>query len=142
MNLSTEKKTMDLENVFTVSKGKEKGVGWIGSLGLMDVNSCLWSGLAMRSCFVALGTTSSHLWLSMIMWENSMHTYMCNWVTMIYTRKKMYCWNNSKNKVKKILKITQDIETRNKQTKEWLPIEVGQEWDRRLVDGHQTDIDI
>ena len=61
MNLSTEKKTMDLENVFTVSKGKEKGVGWIGSLGLMDVNYCLWNGLAMRSCCVALGTISSHL---------------------------------------------------------------------------------
>ena len=58
MNLSTEKKIMDLENRLVVAKGEGKGVGW---LGLMDVNYCLWNGLAMRSCCVALGTMSSHL---------------------------------------------------------------------------------
>jgi len=30
-------------------------------LGLIDANYCLWNGLAMRSCFVALGTVSGHL---------------------------------------------------------------------------------
>ena len=34
MNLSTEKKIMDLENRLVVAKGE--GVGWIGSLGLID----------------------------------------------------------------------------------------------------------
>ena len=58
MNLSTEKKIMDLENRLVVAKGE--GVGWIGSLGLIDANYCLWNGLAMRSCCVALGTMSSH----------------------------------------------------------------------------------
>ena len=38
-----------------------EGVGWIGSLGLIDADYCLWNGLAMRSCCVALGTLSSHL---------------------------------------------------------------------------------
>ena len=37
MNLSTEKKIMDLENRLVVAKGEGeeegKGVGWIGSLG-------------------------------------------------------------------------------------------------------------
>ena len=42
-------------------KGEGKGVGWLGSLGLIDTNYCLWSGLAMRSCCVALETISSHL---------------------------------------------------------------------------------
>ena len=49
------------ENRLVVAKGEGEGVGWIGSLGLIDTNYCLWNGLAMRSCCVALGTMSSHL---------------------------------------------------------------------------------
>ena len=48
MNLSTEKKIMDLENRLVVAER----VGWIGSLWLIDTNCCLWNGLAMRSCCV------------------------------------------------------------------------------------------
>ena len=59
LNLSTEKKLMDLENRLVLSK--EGGVGWIGSLGLIDADYCLWNRLAMRSCCVALETMSSHL---------------------------------------------------------------------------------
>ena len=44
MKLSTEKKLMDLENRLVVAKGEEDGVGWTGSLGLIDANHCLWSG--------------------------------------------------------------------------------------------------
>ena len=46
MNLSTEKKLMDLENRLVVAKGEreEEGVGWMGSLGLVDANCCIWSG--------------------------------------------------------------------------------------------------
>ena len=64
MNLSTEKKIMDLENRLVVAKGQgggAEGGGWTGSLGLIDADSCLWIGLAMRSCCVALATRSSHL---------------------------------------------------------------------------------
>ena len=57
-NLSTEKKIMDLEHRFVAAKGEGEGVGCTGSLGLID---CLWNGLAMRPCRVALGTMSSHL---------------------------------------------------------------------------------
>ena len=53
MNVSTEKKIMDLENRVVVAKGEEEGVGWIGSLELIHANYCLWNGLAMRSCCVA-----------------------------------------------------------------------------------------
>ena len=59
MNLSTEKKIMDLENRLVVTKGE--GVGWTGSLGLKDANYRLWNGLAMRTCHVAQGTLSGHL---------------------------------------------------------------------------------
>ena len=38
MNLSTENKLMDLENRLLVSKGEGEGVGWTGSLGLIDAN--------------------------------------------------------------------------------------------------------
>ena len=48
MNLSTEKKLMDLENRLVVAKGKGEGKGkgktWSGNLGLMDANYCLWNG--------------------------------------------------------------------------------------------------
>ena len=35
-NLSAEKKIMDLENRLVVANGEGEGVGWIGSLGLID----------------------------------------------------------------------------------------------------------
>ena len=44
MNLSTEKKIMDLENRLVVTKGEEEHVGWMGNLGLIDKNYCLWNG--------------------------------------------------------------------------------------------------
>ena len=61
MTLSMEKKILDMENRLVVAKGGGEGVGWIGNLGLTDANYCLWNGLAMRSCCVALGTMSSNL---------------------------------------------------------------------------------
>ena len=77
MNLSMEKKLMDLENRLVVSKREGYGVRWTENLGLIDANYCLWNGLAMRSCCVALGTMSGHLWWSMVMWEKRMCTCMC-----------------------------------------------------------------
>ena len=38
MNLSTEKKIMDLENKLVVAKGEGEGMGWTGNLGLVDAN--------------------------------------------------------------------------------------------------------
>ena len=61
MNFSTEKKLKDLEKRLVVAKEEGEGVGWIGNLGLTYANYCLWNGLAMRSCFIALGTMASHL---------------------------------------------------------------------------------
>ena len=45
MNLSTEKKIMDLENRL-VAKGEGKGVGWIGNLRLIDADS--WSAVNLQ----------------------------------------------------------------------------------------------
>ena len=44
MSLSTEKKHMDLENRLVVAIGKGEGVGWTGSLELIDANYCICSG--------------------------------------------------------------------------------------------------
>ena len=44
MNLSTEKKIMDLENRLVVAKGKGEGAGQIGNLQLIESNYCLWNG--------------------------------------------------------------------------------------------------
>jgi len=59
MNFSTKKKILDLMNRFVFAKGE--GVGWMGSLVLIDANYGLWNGLAMRSCCVALGTMSIYI---------------------------------------------------------------------------------
>ena len=42
INLSTAKKLMDLENKLVVAKGKGEGVGWTGSLGLIDGHYLEW----------------------------------------------------------------------------------------------------
>ena len=44
MNLSIEKKLMDLENRLVVAKGEGERVGWTGSLGLIKANYCIGSG--------------------------------------------------------------------------------------------------
>ena len=75
MNLSKEKKIMDLENRLVVAQGSREGVGWIGSLGLKDANYCFWNGLTMRSCCVALRTMSRYLQHS-TMGEKYMYTCM------------------------------------------------------------------
>ena len=61
MNLSTEKKIMDLESRFVIAIGEAETVGWTGNLGLIDADFCFWNGLAMRSCCIALETISSYL---------------------------------------------------------------------------------
>ena len=66
MNLSTEKKIMDLEKRLMVAKGEGEGAEWIGNVQLIDANYCLWNGLAKRSCYAALRTVYSHLGWSMI----------------------------------------------------------------------------
>ena len=95
MNLSTEK-IMDLENRLIVAQGEVEGVGWIGSLGLMDATYCFWNGLTMISCCVALRTMFRYLQRSMKMGEKSMYTFMCNWVPMLYSGKKLGWGNNNK----------------------------------------------
>jgi len=72
-------KIIDLESRLVVAKGEGEGVGWIGCLGLIDADDCLCNRLAMRSCCVALGTMSSHLWWSMIMGEKRMVIFI--WIT-------------------------------------------------------------
>ena len=40
MNLSTEKKIMDLENKLVVAKEEGEEVRWLGNLGLIDADYC------------------------------------------------------------------------------------------------------
>ena len=104
MNLSTEKKLMDLENRLVVAKGVG---GWTGSLGLIDANYHIWSGCAMRSCCTALGIVSSHLWWSR-MEDNvrkRMYLCMCDWVILLYSRKLTeHCKPATMEKIKIIVK--------------------------------------
>jgi len=50
MNISTEKKIMDLENRLVAAQWEREGVGGIRSMGLSDANYCSWNGFTMRSC--------------------------------------------------------------------------------------------
>ena len=89
MNLSTEMKQIyGLGEQTCGYKGGGRGeVGWAGSLRLVDTNYCIWSGQAMRSCFITQGTISSHLWWNMmddnvrktiyIYTHTHKHAYMC-----------------------------------------------------------------
>jgi len=88
MNISTEKKIIDLENRLVAGQGKREGVGGIGSLGLTDANYCSWNRFTMRSRCVALRTTSRYLRRNTTMGGKSMCTCMCNLVPMLYSRKK------------------------------------------------------
>ena len=49
MNLSTEKKIMDLQNRLVIAKKDGERVGWTGSLGLIDADYCFWNGLGRNS---------------------------------------------------------------------------------------------
>ena len=54
MNVSTEKKIIDLEDRLVATRGERKGVGGIESLELTYANYCSWNGFTIRSCCVAL----------------------------------------------------------------------------------------
>ena len=88
MNLSTEKKIVDLENRLVAASGEREGVGGIGSLGLMDANYCSWNGFIMKSCCVALRTMSRYLYRNRTKGGKKMYTCKCNLVPMLYSRKK------------------------------------------------------
>jgi len=70
--------------------GCQRGGGGSGMDGVLGVCRCRLLPLEWISnkiLLVALGTMSGHLWWSMIMCENRMCTCICNWVTMLYSRK-------------------------------------------------------
>ena len=45
LNLSMKQKLLtDIKNRFVVAKAQRRGEGWIGSLGLADVDYFIWNG--------------------------------------------------------------------------------------------------
>lgn len=88
MNLSTEKKSMDLENRLVAAWGEREGVGGIRSAGLLDANYCSWNGLTVRSCCAALRTMARYLHSNTTMGGKIMYTCMCNLVPMLYSGEK------------------------------------------------------
>ena len=57
-----------------VAKEEGEGVGWVGSLGLVEANYSIKTGTAMRSCCTAQGTLSNLLGWNMV--EDSMRKRM------------------------------------------------------------------
>ena len=88
MNISIEKKIIDLEKRLVAAQGEREGVGGIGSLGSMDANYCSWNGFT-RSCCVALRTMSRYLHRNTTVGGKSMYTCMCNLAPMLYSGKKI-----------------------------------------------------
>ena len=87
MNISTEKKIMDLEKRPVAAQGEREGEGGIGSLGLPDANYCSWNGFTMRSCCVKLRTMSRYLHGNPTTGGKMMYTCMCKLVAMLYSGK-------------------------------------------------------
>jgi len=83
MNVSTEKKIIDLENRLVAAWEEREGVGGVRSLGLMDANYCSWNGFTMKSCCVALRTMSRYLHRNVTMGGKIMYTCMCNLVSVL-----------------------------------------------------------
>ena len=50
MNLSTEKKIIDLENRLVVARGEGEGVEWIENLGLIDADYYFWISNEIPLC--------------------------------------------------------------------------------------------
>ena len=40
----TETNSINIENRLVIAKGQREGVGWTGSLELVDANYCIWNG--------------------------------------------------------------------------------------------------
>ena len=76
------KKPVHMENRLMVAKGVGEGVAWTGSLGLIGANYCHWNWYAMRYCYIAQGTISSHLWWNMM--EDNVRKRMSVCVCVIY----------------------------------------------------------
>ena len=79
MNLSTEKKLLDLENRLVVAKGEAEGVGWTGSLG---VNRCRLLPLEWISNEILLCNNGNYVW-SLTMEHNNVqkknvYMYRCD----------------------------------------------------------------
>ena len=75
MNLSTEKKIMDLENRLVVAKGRGSGMDW--ELG---VNRCRLLPLEWISNEILLRSTGNYVWLLMMEHDNvrkkNVHLYV------------------------------------------------------------------
>ena len=88
MNLSKEKKIIDLENRLVAAQVEGEGLGGIRSLGLLDANYWFWNAFIMRSCYVALRTMSRYLHCTRTTGGKEISTCMCNLVPMLYSVKK------------------------------------------------------
>ena len=78
MNLSIEKKQTHGHGEETCScQGEGGGVGGTGSLRLVDANYCIWNEYPMRSCCIAQGSVSKHLWWNMIEDNVRKKIYVC-----------------------------------------------------------------
>ena len=77
MNLSTEKKIMDLVNRLVVAKGEGEGVGWIGSLGLIE---CKLLPLEWISNEILLCSTGNYVWSLMTEHDNVRKKNVCMYV--------------------------------------------------------------
>ena len=89
MNISTEKKLMALENRIVVAKGE--GVGWTGSMGLIDAKLLHLEWISNEILLYSRATISSHLRWSMMendMRRRRMSRCICDWVILLYSQKR------------------------------------------------------
>ena len=88
MNLSTEKKLMDLENRLVAALGGEGGSGRDWELGINGCKLLLLESIYHDILLCSIETMSRYLNCNTTMGGKIMYTCMCNWVPMLYSGKK------------------------------------------------------
>ena len=107
MNLSTKKKIMDMKNTCGCQElGGGSRRDWEFGVNTCKLLSLEWIN---NEICAALGTMPGHLWWSMIMWEKRIYTCMCDWVTLLCSRKLTEHYKSAiMEKIKIIIKIKKE----------------------------------
>ena len=103
MNVSTEKKIMNLEDVLVAARvGGKGGSGRDWEFGVNGCKLLLLEWIYNEILLCSIEIMSRYLHLNRTMGGKRMYTCMCDWVTILYSREKNVLGNNNKKERNKM----------------------------------------